>query len=131
MACDQEAMSGTLSDAMIWQKPTIATGYSGNLEFMNAENSFLVDFTENYIKPEDCFHLFREDMKWAYPSEVDLERKLLFLYNNRDTSVVRAKIHNASKDTNKFCRSAVERIIQHQIVNIADSECFSQLSLRS
>jgi glycosyltransferase involved in cell wall biosynthesis len=25
-------------------KPAIATAYSGNLEFMNAENSFLVDF---------------------------------------------------------------------------------------
>ena len=116
---------------MILQKPTIATGYSGNLEFMNADNSFLLDFTVSYIKPEDCFYLFREDMKWAYPSDDDLAQKLLFLYCNRDSSVVRAKILNASKDIKIFNRASVGRIVQRQIANIVDSEHFSQLLSRS
>ena len=34
-----------LAEAMYLGKPTIATGYSGNLEFMNAENSHLVRYT--------------------------------------------------------------------------------------
>ncbi len=121
----------TLSDAMVLQKPTIATGYSGNLEFMNAENSFLLDFTVNFIKPEDCFYLFREDMKWAYPSDDDLGQKLLFLYHNRESPVVRAKIQNASEDIKMFSRASVQRIVQRQIASIVDSEHFSQLLSRS
>lgn len=34
----------TMAEAMYFGKPVIATGYSGNLEFMNSENSFLVDY---------------------------------------------------------------------------------------
>lgn len=34
----------TMAEAMTYGKPVIGTGYSGNLEFMNDENSFLVPF---------------------------------------------------------------------------------------
>ena len=115
----------TLSDAMVLQKPIIATGYSGNLEFMNAENSFLLDFTVNYIKHEDCFYLFQENMKWAYPSDDDLGKKLLFLYFNRDSPVVRAKIQKAAEDIKMFSRTSVERIVRRQISSIVNSEHFA------
>src|SRR6266403_468639 len=36
----------TLSDAMLFGKPVVATGYSGNLEFMTPENSFLIRYKE-------------------------------------------------------------------------------------
>jgi hypothetical protein len=38
-----EAFGLSLAEAMWLGKPVIATGYSGNLEFMNRENSYLVD----------------------------------------------------------------------------------------
>src|SRR6185369_7921579 len=47
-----EAWGLTLSDAMIFRKPVIATGYSGNLEYMNESNSLLVDYVEENIRPE-------------------------------------------------------------------------------
>jgi glycosyltransferase involved in cell wall biosynthesis len=37
-----EGLGLTMAEAMAWGKPVIATGYSGNLAFMTAENSFLV-----------------------------------------------------------------------------------------
>jgi len=37
-----EGFGLTLAEAMALGKPVIATGYSGNLEFMNEENSFLI-----------------------------------------------------------------------------------------
>jgi glycosyltransferase involved in cell wall biosynthesis len=37
-----EGFGLTMAEAMYFSKPVIATGYSGNLEFMNEENSFLV-----------------------------------------------------------------------------------------
>src|SRR5205085_12012890 len=82
----------TLSDAMLFEKPTIATGYSGNCEFMNADNSWLLDFMVDYIKPEDCFYLFDSSMKWAYPSVEDLEQKLLSLYENRQTPEIHRRV---------------------------------------
>src|SRR6476469_7508588 len=33
-----------LAEAMLMAKPAIATGYSGNLDFMNRDNSLLVDY---------------------------------------------------------------------------------------
>ncbi len=51
-ACDcyvslhrSEGFGLTLAEAMAIGKPVIATGYSGNLDFMTAENSYLVDHT--------------------------------------------------------------------------------------
>ncbi|NTW42511.1 MAG: glycosyltransferase, partial [Cellulomonadaceae bacterium] len=37
-----EGLGLTMAEAMAWGKPVIATGYSGNLQFMTDENSFLV-----------------------------------------------------------------------------------------
>lgn len=120
----------TLSDAMILQKPTIATGYSGNCEFMNDENSLLLDFTVDHIKQEDCFYFFDQTMKWAYPSVENLEEKLLFLYHMRDTPEIREKVQNATCDIKKFDRGAVGATIEKRIREIVNSERFSQIVAR-
>ncbi|HEX5984270.1 MAG TPA: methyltransferase domain-containing protein [Solirubrobacterales bacterium] len=39
-----EGLGLTMAEAMYFGKPVIATGYSGNLDFMTPENSYLVDF---------------------------------------------------------------------------------------
>jgi glycosyltransferase involved in cell wall biosynthesis/SAM-dependent methyltransferase len=39
-----EGFGLTMAEAMYLEKPVIATGYSGNLDFMNERNSFLVDY---------------------------------------------------------------------------------------
>jgi glycosyltransferase involved in cell wall biosynthesis len=58
-ACDcyislhrSEGFGLTMAEAMALGKPTIATGYSGNLEFMTSENSFLVGFGEGRVPPQ-------------------------------------------------------------------------------
>lgn len=40
-----EGLGLTMAEAMAWGKPVIATGYSGNLQFMTEENSYLVPWT--------------------------------------------------------------------------------------
>ncbi|WP_372593543.1 glycosyltransferase [Actinotalea sp.] len=37
-----EGLGLTMAEAMAWGRPVVATGYSGNLQFMTEENSFLV-----------------------------------------------------------------------------------------
>jgi len=46
-----EGLGLTMAEAMAWGKPVIATGYSGNLQFMTDQNSFLVPWTPTTIPP--------------------------------------------------------------------------------
>lgn len=46
-----EGFGLTLAEAMYFDKPVIATGYSGNLDFMTAENSYLVSHEMRQIGP--------------------------------------------------------------------------------
>ncbi|RYV51374.1 glycosyltransferase [Pengzhenrongella frigida] len=44
-----EGLGLTMAEAMAWGKPVIATGYSGNLQFMTEQNSFLVPWRPTAI----------------------------------------------------------------------------------
>jgi glycosyltransferase involved in cell wall biosynthesis len=59
----------SLSSAMALGKTVIATGYSGNLEFMNPKNSLLLPYQLVHITQEAAaaFPLFRQEMRWAEP----------------------------------------------------------------
>jgi glycosyltransferase involved in cell wall biosynthesis len=46
-----EGFGFSLAEAMAYEKPVIATRYSGNLTFMNDENSYLVDFGLTPVPP--------------------------------------------------------------------------------
>lgn len=72
-ACDcyvslhrSEGFGLTMAEAMALGKPTIGTGYSGNVDFMNAENSYLVDYEIGRVGP-DC-EIYPPDGEWAQPS---------------------------------------------------------------
>jgi len=61
-----EGLGLGLAESMYQGKPVIGTGYSGNLEFMNEQNSCLIDYRRvsiakgEYICDDECF-------EWAEP----------------------------------------------------------------
>ena len=61
-----EGFGLTMAEAMAIGKPVIATGYSGNVDFMNNENSYLVDYTIGRVGP-DC-EIYPPEGEWADPS---------------------------------------------------------------
>ncbi|HEV7528620.1 MAG TPA: glycosyltransferase [Solirubrobacteraceae bacterium] len=61
-----EGFGLTLAEAMAIGKPAIATGYSGNVDFMNKENSYLCDYTIGRVGPE-C-EIYPPEGEWADPS---------------------------------------------------------------
>ncbi len=61
-----EAFGRDLATAMWFGKPVIATGYSGNLDFMTADNSMLVEFALVPVGPGA--DPYPADGQWADPS---------------------------------------------------------------
>ena len=61
-----EGFGLTMAEAMAIGKPVIGTGYSGNVDFMTSENSYLVDYTIGRVGP-DC-EIYPPEGEWADPS---------------------------------------------------------------
>lgn len=60
-----------VAEAMLMGKPVIATNYSGNLDFMNADNSLLVNIHGLVRVGDDAQSNYFADGQWAGP---DLKR---------------------------------------------------------
>jgi glycosyltransferase involved in cell wall biosynthesis len=61
-----EGFGLTMAEAMAVGKPVIATGYSGNVDFMNVRNSYLVDYEVIRVGPD--VQIYPADGEWAEPS---------------------------------------------------------------
>ena len=61
-----EGLGLGMAECMAMGKPVIGTGYSGNLEFMNNENSCLVDYTLIPVKPGQYYN-YEPGQMWANP----------------------------------------------------------------
>lgn len=69
-----EGFGLTLAEAMSWGRPVVATGWSGNLDFMTNENSYLVPWRAGKV-PEGSFILPAGSM-WAEP-DIDAAAEIL------------------------------------------------------
>src|SRR5262245_14776194 len=65
---------------MALAKPVIATGYSGNLDFMNEENSILVPYRKVAVRT--TVHIYRKGCSWAEPSVDEAAAMMRWLVDN-------------------------------------------------
>lgn len=79
-----------LAEAMSLGKPTIGTGYSGNTEFMNRENSFLIDYQETPVSGM-IFPNYHGYMTWSEPDIMNLRKHMRYCYENRDAAELKGK----------------------------------------
>lgn len=75
-----EGFGFTMAEAMNYGKIVVGTGYSGNLEFMNVNNSFLVQY--DFIQTSDTQGLLAEGLTLAKPKIQDATEKLIYIKNN-------------------------------------------------
>ncbi len=75
-----EGFGLTMSEAMYYGKPVIATGYSSNMEFMNVSNSFLVKY-DIVTLDEDHGPYFRGNY-WANPDIDHAAYLMQYVVNN-------------------------------------------------
>jgi glycosyltransferase involved in cell wall biosynthesis/2-polyprenyl-3-methyl-5-hydroxy-6-metoxy-1,4-benzoquinol methylase len=82
-----EGFGLTMAEAMALGRPVIATGYSGNLDFMSAENSYLVDYTLGSVPAADGPYTAG---RWANPSEDDAAALMRRVFEAREEAGARA-----------------------------------------
>jgi glycosyltransferase involved in cell wall biosynthesis len=86
-ACDcyvslhrSEGLGFTIAEAMMLGKPTIATAYSGNLDFMDKSNSLLVGY--DLIEIEADVDHYKKGHRWADPSITEAVRAMRRVFEN-------------------------------------------------
>lgn len=79
-----EGFGLTMAEAMSLGRPVIATAYSGNLDFMNAGNSFLVDYEYGPV-PEGC-DPYPEGARWADPNLDHAKKLMRTVYESREVA---------------------------------------------
>ena len=78
-----------LAEAMLMGKPVIATGYSGNLDFMSSDNSLLVGYELSEIKEDRP--IYTRGNFWAEPSNEQAAAYLRQVYADLDDARARAQ----------------------------------------
>ena len=71
-----------MAECMYLGKPVIATGYSGNLDFMNRENSLLVDYKMIPLRDGDYPHW--RGQQWADADVAHAARLMRQVFDDRD-----------------------------------------------
>lgn len=72
-----------IAEAMAYGKPTIATGYSGVMEFMNKENSFPVGYFETPVN-NMIFPNYTGHMNWAEPNLLEVRKYMRWCFENQN-----------------------------------------------
>ncbi len=77
-----EGFGFTMAEAMLLDKPVVATGYSGNLDFMSEHNSFLVDY--RLVKIGDGAAPYPAGARWAEPDVGHAAKLMRSVFDDRD-----------------------------------------------
>ncbi len=106
-----EAWGLPLSEALSFGNPVIATGWSGNMQFMTARNSFPVPYTLVPVSERMCRSLafFTSDMTWAEIDAPELVRLMRLVWAKPVTAAWRA---DAAASMGAFSSQAVSGRLQ-------------------
>ena len=76
-----KALDFPIAEAMSLGKPVIATNWSGNVDFMNKENSFPVSY--QLIKLEADIGPYPKGATWAEPNVNDAAEKMKAVFGDK------------------------------------------------
>jgi glycosyltransferase involved in cell wall biosynthesis len=108
-----EGFGLTMAEAMYFGKIVIATGYSGNLEFMNKDNSILLNYIKN--NSSDNSSTFYKEIIWSKPDSDDAVNKLKMVYENQFLEIKNNAYHSIR---NKLSYENIGNLIKKRIEEI-------------
>ena len=111
-----EGFGLTLAEAMLARKPVIATGYSGNLDFMNAENSYLVDYRLAEVGPGN--EPYAPSSLWAEPNIGHAAELMRWVYEHREEAAAKA-VRGAETIEKNYAPEVVAQQIKERLSAIA------------
>lgn len=83
-----EGFGLTMTEAMLHAKPVIATGYSGNMDYMTLQNSYPVDY--QLIPLAQTVGPYQKGMMWAEPNIEHAAQLMRFVYEHRQEAHTQA-----------------------------------------
>jgi glycosyltransferase involved in cell wall biosynthesis len=105
------------AEAMTLGRPVIATGYSGNMDFMNPSNSLLVEY--ELVPLEDDSGAYRLPSRWAEPNVKSAAFYLRKIFDNEDfarqiskSAYSSCKKNSANKESARFVRKRVGTLLR-------------------
>lgn len=75
-----EGFGLTMAEAMFYGKPVIATPYSGNMDFMNVGNSFMVKF--KLMSTDQNYGPYPKGSVWANPDVENAASLMRYVFDN-------------------------------------------------
>jgi len=108
-----------LAEAMLLGKPVIATGFSGNLEFMKPTNSFLVSYDLVPIQNGDYSDC--DGQKWAEPDIAMASKFMKSIFQNKQ---LREEVGKSARDyiLKHHSKSVMGNAMQERIIQISKSK---------
>ncbi|MGZ9234678.1 MAG: glycosyltransferase [Anaerolineales bacterium] len=108
-----EGLGLGMAECMAQGKPVIATAYSGNLEFMNSDNSCLVDYKLIPVRPGE-FIDYEPDWLWA---DADIEQAAGYMTRLVNDPKFRTQIAQQAKldMASRYSNEVVARAIKHRL----------------
>ncbi len=110
-----EGFGLTMAEAMSLGKPVIATGYSGNLEFMTPENSYLCSFEYTEVGPGSA--PYPPDCRWAQPNLDEASAFMRQVYRQQEEARARGS-RAATEIATRHSPAVAGRAISERIAAI-------------
>lgn len=118
-----EGFGLTMAEAMFLNKPVIATGYSGNTEFMDFQNSFLV----NYKKVQANENLINYDKNtiWSEPDVSHASKLMKYVFENQDV-IKPIALRGHQNIIDNFSIKSIGELIKNRVEFILSNKMISE-----
>jgi glycosyltransferase involved in cell wall biosynthesis len=98
-----EGLGLILAQAMFLEKPVIATAYSGNMDFMNTNNSLLVRY--KLVELDTDYGPYEKGNEWAEPDVDHAAQFMRWVYESPDAATIIGE--RASSDIKQYMNPTV------------------------